>query len=80
VLVDWSQNDRHKTTVNVYSMRARLTPSVSTPVSWDEVRRCRDAGDAELLGFGPGEVLGRVAADGDLFAPLLSAAQELPRV
>jgi bifunctional non-homologous end joining protein LigD len=80
VLVDWSQNDRHKTTVNVYSMRARLTPSVSTPVSWDEVRRCRDAGDAELLGFGPDEVLGRVAADGDLFAPLLSAAQELPRV
>ena len=61
-------------------MRARLTPSVSTPVSWDEVRRCRDAGDAELLGFGPEEVLGRVAADGDLFAPLLSAAQELPRV
>jgi bifunctional non-homologous end joining protein LigD len=80
VLVDWSQNDRHKTTVNVYSMRARPTPSVSTPVSWDEVRRCRDAGDAELLGFGPDEVLSRVAADGDLFAPLLSAAQELPRV
>jgi bifunctional non-homologous end joining protein LigD len=80
VLVDWSQNDRHKTTVNVYSMRARPTPSVSTPVSWDEVRRCRDESDAELLGFGPDEVLGRVAADGDLFAPLLSAAQELPRV
>ncbi len=57
VLVDWSQNDRHKTTVNVYSLRARPTPSVSTPVSWDEVRRCRDAGDAELLDFGPGEVL-----------------------
>ena len=80
VLVDWSQNDRHKTTVNVYSMRARPTPSVSTPVGWDEVRRCRDAGDAELLNFGPDEVLGRVAADGDLFAPLLSAVQELPRV
>ncbi len=80
VLVDWSQNDRHKTTVNVYSLRARAGPSVSTPVGWDEVRRCRDAGDAELLSFGPDDVLGRVAADGDLFAPLLSAVQELPRV
>jgi len=80
VLVDWSQNDRHKTTVNVYSLRARPTPAVSTPVSWDEVRRCRDGGDPELLSFGPGEVLNRVAADGDLFAPLLSAIQELPRV
>jgi bifunctional non-homologous end joining protein LigD len=79
VLVDWSQNDRHKTTVNVYSLRARPTPSVSTPVGWDEVKRCRDAGDAELLSFGPGEVLGRVAAEGDRFAPLLSAVQELPR-
>jgi bifunctional non-homologous end joining protein LigD len=80
VLVDWSQNDRHKTTVNVYSMRARSSPSVSTPVGWDEVQRCRDTGDAELLGFGPDEVLSRVAADGDLFAPLLSAVQELPRM
>jgi bifunctional non-homologous end joining protein LigD len=80
VLVDWSQNDRHKTTVNVYSLRARPTPSVSTPVGWDEVGRCRDAGDAELLNFGPGEVLGRVAADGDLFAPLVSVVQQLPRV
>ena len=80
VFVDWSQNDRHKTTVNVYSLRARPAPSVSTPVSWDEVKRCRDAGDAELLSFGPDDVLGRVAADGDLFAPLLSAVQELPRV
>ena len=80
VFVDWSQNDRHKTTVNVYSLRARPTPSVSTPVGWDEVGRCRDTGDAALLSFGPGEVLSRVAAEGDLFAPLLSAVQELPRV
>jgi bifunctional non-homologous end joining protein LigD len=80
VFVDWSQNDRHKTTVNVYSMRARPTPSVSTPLSWDEVRRCRDTGDAELLSFGPEDVLRRVSADGDLFAPLLSVVQELPRV
>jgi bifunctional non-homologous end joining protein LigD len=80
ILVDWSQNDRHKTTVNVYSMRARATPSVSTPVSWDEVKRCRDEGDPGWLSFGPGEALGRVAADGDLFAPLLSAIQQLPHV
>jgi bifunctional non-homologous end joining protein LigD len=80
VLVDWSQNDRHKTTVNVYSLRARATPSVSTPVGWDEVTRCREEGDPELLSFGPGDVLSRVAADGDRFAPLLSTIQELPRV
>ena len=80
VLVDWSQNDRHKTTVNVYSLRARPTPAVSTPVGWDEVRRCRDVGDPELLSFEPGEVLRRVAVGGDLFAPLLSARQELPKV
>ena len=80
VFVDWSQNDRHKTTVNVYSLRARPIPSVSTPVSWEEVRRCRDTSDAELLQFGPGDVLSRVAADGDLFAPLLSAVQDLPRI
>src|SRR4029077_17905471 len=49
VLVDWSQNDEHKTTVNVYSARARERPTVSTPVTWDEVRACHEASDAELL-------------------------------
>jgi bifunctional non-homologous end joining protein LigD len=80
VLVDWSQNDRHKTTVNVYSVRARPQPTVSAPVSWDEVRRCRDQQDPEVLTFGPDDVLARVADGGDLFAVLLSARQQLPKV
>jgi bifunctional non-homologous end joining protein LigD len=72
VLVDWSQNDEHKTTVNVYSLRAKERPTVSTPVTWEEV----EAGD---LSFEQHEVLGRVRRDGDLFAPLLTLTQELPR-
>jgi bifunctional non-homologous end joining protein LigD len=80
VLVDWSQNDRHKTTVNVYSARAGPRPTISAPVDWDEVRRCRDEREPELLSFEPDRVLERVAADGDPFAILLSATQHLPRV
>jgi bifunctional non-homologous end joining protein LigD len=79
VLVDWSQNDDHKTTVTVYSVRAREQPTVSAPVSWDEVEACLDARDAELLTFTTGQVVGRVAADGDPFAMLLSTRQRLPR-
>jgi bifunctional non-homologous end joining protein LigD len=79
VLVDWSQNDDHKTTVTVYSVRARERPTVSTPVSWEEVRACRDAGEPETLSFDTDEVLARVARDGDLFAMLLSTRQELPQ-
>jgi bifunctional non-homologous end joining protein LigD len=79
VLVDWSQNDEHKTTVNVYSMRARDRPTVSTPVSWDEVDACLEAGDPSLLVFEYGEVLSRVERHGDLFAPVLTQVQELPR-
>src|SRR3989440_12502954 len=60
VLVDWSQNDAHKTTVTVYSVRARERPSVSTPVGWDEVERCRRDRDQELLVFGTDDVLARV--------------------
>jgi len=78
VLVDWSQNDEHKTTVNVYSVRARERPAVSTPVSWDEVTACREASDPEVLSFEPDDVLARVRRDGDLFAPLLSLEQRLP--
>ncbi len=78
VLVDWSQNDAHKTTVNVYSVRARERPTVSSPVSWEEVRRCREAGDPDQLAFDTVEVLGRVDEQGDLFAPVLSLAQTLP--
>ena len=68
VLVDWSQNSPAKTTVSVYSLRAKSSPTVSTPVTWAEVETCRDAAD---LVFSSDDVLARVAADGDLFAPLL---------
>jgi bifunctional non-homologous end joining protein LigD len=78
VLVDWSQNDDAKTTVNVYSLRARERPTVSTPVTWEEVRACMDSGDPETLVFTSSQVLERVARDGDLFAPVLSLVQELP--
>jgi bifunctional non-homologous end joining protein LigD len=80
VLVDWSQNDEHKTTVNVYSLRAKDRPTVSTPVTWDEVRACREAADPDLLVFEAGQVLERVEEQGDLFAPVASLAQELPRL
>jgi bifunctional non-homologous end joining protein LigD len=78
VLVDWSQNDAHKTTVTVYSVRARERPTVSTPVTWDEVRRCREERDERLLSFEVAEVIVRTGRQGDLFAELLSLKQELP--
>jgi bifunctional non-homologous end joining protein LigD len=80
VLVDWSQNDEHKTTVTVYSVRARERPTVSAPVSWEEVQRCHDAGDPHFLNFDTARVLERVAAEGDPFASLLSLRQALPAV
>jgi bifunctional non-homologous end joining protein LigD len=80
VLVDWSQNDDAKTTVNVYSLRARERPTVSTPVTWDEVRACHESGDPSTLVFDSGQVLERVERDGDLFAPVLSLRQDLPRL
>jgi bifunctional non-homologous end joining protein LigD len=78
VLIDWSQNDRAKTTVSVYSLRARPTPGVSTPLGWDEVERTVGA-DGPALVFGPDEVLGRVDDHGDLFASVLEERQSLPR-
>ncbi len=80
VLIDWSQNDEHKTTVSVYSLRATPTPRVSAPLDWDEVRVCRDSGDAAPLQLGPGEVLRRVQERGDLFAPVLTLRQKLPEL
>lgn len=76
VFVDWSQNNRHKTTVAVYSLRARSRPTVSTPVSWDEVERAAVGHDD--LRFEASAVLARVAAHGDLFGPVLTVEQELP--
>ena len=74
VLIDWSQNDEHKTTVSVYSLRARERPTVSTPLSWDEV----EAGDPVALVFEAEAVLARVEEHGDLFAPVLELEQRLP--
>jgi bifunctional non-homologous end joining protein LigD len=79
VLVDWSQNDEHKTTVNVYSLRARERPTVSTPVLWDEVERCLAAKDPEVLTFDSGRLLARVDELGDPFGPVLTLRQDLPR-
>src|SRR3954452_12050151 len=79
VLVDWSQNDEHKTTVNVYSVRAKDRPTVSTPVTWDEVEDCLDQEDAGVLAFDTEQVLARVDELGDLFGPVLAIRQELPR-
>jgi bifunctional non-homologous end joining protein LigD len=78
VLVDWSQNDAHKTTVTVYSVRARERPTVSTPVTWDEVARCRESGDAALLSFDTDDVLARIAEHGDLFAEVVTLSQRVP--
>ena len=78
VFVDWSQNDDFKTTVNVYSLRARERPTVSTPVSWDEVAACREQRDEGVITFEADEVLTRVEEQGDLFAPALSVKQQLP--
>jgi bifunctional non-homologous end joining protein LigD len=74
VLIDWSQNDEHKTTVSVYSLRARERPTVSTPLSWDEV----EEGDADALVFDADDVLARVEELGDLFAPVAELKQRLP--
>jgi bifunctional non-homologous end joining protein LigD len=76
VFIDWSQNSRHKTTVAPYSLRARAHPTVSTPVTWDEVDACA-AGDDDLV-FEAADVLARVEEHGDLFADVLTATQDLP--
>ncbi len=78
VLIDWSQNTASKTTVGVYSLRARPRPTVSTPVTWDEVYDAASAGDPGRLVFEAGEVLARIDRHGDLMAPVLEVTQELP--
>jgi bifunctional non-homologous end joining protein LigD len=78
VLIDWSQNDEHKTTVNVYSLRAKSQPTVSTPVTWQEVEATLKKRDPSRLVFDSDTVLRRVEKQGDLFAPVLSLKQRLP--
>jgi bifunctional non-homologous end joining protein LigD len=80
VFVDWSQNDEHKTTVAVYSLRAREHPTVSTPISWEEAERALKKKDANLLVFEAKQTVARVAKHGDLFAPLLELKQRLPNL
>jgi bifunctional non-homologous end joining protein LigD len=78
VLIDWSQNTASKTTVSVYSMRARERPTVSTPVEWSEVEAAIDASQSAALVFEAQDVLRRVEEKGDLMVPLLSVEQVLP--
>ena len=80
VFIDWSQNDQHKTTVCVYSLRARPRPTVSTPVTWDEVAATAESGDPGSLVFEAGDVVARVDRSGDLFACLNELEQSLPRL
>ena len=78
IFVDWSQNDDYKTTVCVYSLRAKERPTVSTPVNWEEVEQCLDAKDANLLVFDSEQALQRADKFGDLFDPVLELKQKLP--
>src|SRR5208282_1866250 len=78
VFVDWSQNDEHKTTIGVYSLRAREHPTASTPVTWEEVQRALKKKDADLLVFEAKQVVARFDKMGDLFAPVLELKQRLP--
>lgn len=77
IFIDWSQNDEHKTTVTAYSLRAKEHPTVSTPVSWDEVETTLKKKRAKLLTFETKDVLKRVEKMGDLFAPVLKLKQKL---
>ena len=80
VFVDWSQNDEHKTTVDVYSLRAKEFPTVSTPLTWDEVKKAVTKKNLKLLTFQTTDVLKRVKQVGDLFSPVLTLKQKLPNI
>jgi len=79
VFVDWSQNDEHKTTICVYSLRAREEPTVSTPVTWDELENCLKKKKTDLLRFRSDKVLIRVDKLGDVFEPVEKLKQKLPK-
>jgi bifunctional non-homologous end joining protein LigD len=78
VFVDWSQNDDHKTTICVYSLRAKERPTVSTPVKWEEAESALERKDADSLVFDSDAVLERIEGEGDLFEPVLRLKQKLP--
>jgi bifunctional non-homologous end joining protein LigD len=78
VLIDWSQNDEHKTTVCVYSLRAKERPTVSTPVTWQELQKAQKSGNPDQLVFDSEAVLRRVQKLGDLFESVLTLKQKLP--
>jgi bifunctional non-homologous end joining protein LigD len=80
VFVDWSQNDEHKTTISIYSLRARERPTVSTPVEWREVEEALKKKDASRLVFEAKDVLARVEKMRDLFEPVLKLKQKLPQL
>jgi bifunctional non-homologous end joining protein LigD len=80
VFIDWYQNNERKTTIAVYSLRARERPTVSTPVTWDELERAVERKDADSLVFEAADVLKRVEKHGDLFAPVLELKQKLPEL
>ena len=78
ILVDWSQNDQYKTTVCVYSLRAKDQPTASTPVTWDEVTKCLKKKDPGVLVFESSKVIARAEKMGDIFEPVLELKQKLP--
>ena len=80
VFIDWYQNNERKTTISVYSLRARERPTVSTPVAWEELETAVESEDADSLVFEAGEVLDRIDDQGDLFAPVLELRQDLPEL
>jgi bifunctional non-homologous end joining protein LigD len=80
VFVDWYQNNERKTTIAVYSLRARERPTASTPLTWDEVETAVEREDADSLVFEAADVLKRVEKHGDLFAPVLELKQKLPEL
>jgi len=79
IFVDWSQNDEHKTTICVYSVRAKEKPTVSTPVTWDEVAETLKSKKAQKLVFRCDQTLARVKKMGDLFEQVETLKQKLPK-
>lgn len=79
VFVDWSQNNRHKTTISVYSLRAKERPTASTPLTWDEVETGSRSRNPDKLAFTSKQVLNRLEKHGDLFAPVQKLKQKLPK-